>query len=255
MIMLNNQRLVYLMIFCLSSLFTFPSLAQPHRKNKDISDRIPLKILFQPPPEEKQPNQTTDAGSRGNFCNSNVLANSLENFPSNQHLLRSIVPTTHFGLTTSQHPIFSIYLPETSARKVVLSIKEEGKIHHSQTLFPISGKSGIVSFQIKNESPPLEIGKTYQWSVVLICGDKPSPNDPAIASWIRRIALPETIVQGTALEQASWYAQQGIWYDALSSLIQARRSQPNNQEFIEIWSDFLDSQGLKDISTEPLQEF
>lgn len=252
MTILNSQQLLYLTTFCLSLFFTSTAVAQLASNHQDISDRIPIKILFKPPPEDKQPDQTTDAGSRGNSCLQDVLPNSLENSLSNQAPLISIVPKTHFGLTTSKHPIISLYLPETSARKVILSIKEEGKIHHSQTFFPISGKSGIVSFQLRDESPALEIGKTYQWSVVLICGDKPSPNDPAIASWIRRIALPET-VKGTVLEQASWYAEQGIWYDALGSLIQARRSQPKNQELINIWGEFLDSQGLKVISTEPLQ--
>ena len=125
--------------------------------------------------------------------------------------------------------------------------------HHSQTFFSITDKSGIASFKLRDDSPPLQVEKNYQWSVVVICGDKPSPNDPAIASWIRRSTLSHTISQGTALEQASWYAERGIWYDALSSLIQARRSQPEDQELIEVWVKFLEAEGLGAIAKEPLQ--
>jgi hypothetical protein len=165
----------------------------------------------------------------------------------------SLVPTTNFGLTTAERPNFSIYLPATSATQVVLSIKEEGGTHHSQTLVPITGTSGIISLQPNPDSPPLEVGKTYQWAVVLVCGERPSPNDPAIASWVRRIAPPQPTNQGTALEQAAWYGEQSIWYDALNSLVEVRRSQPDNQDLINIWADFLSSGGLKEISTEPLR--
>ncbi|GBF78626.1 hypothetical protein AsFPU1_0015 [Aphanothece sacrum FPU1] len=168
-----------------------------------------------------------------------------------------LAPTTNTGLTIAERPTFFVYLPETSAKQVVLSIREEGITHLSQTFFPITGESGIISFRPSSDSPPLEVGKTYQWIVVLVCGQRPSPNDPAIASWVRRVALSGQIKQGSALEQAAWYGERGIWYDALTFLVQARRSrpgaQPNNQDLTDIWIQFLESGGLKAIATESLR--
>ncbi len=89
--------------------------------------------------------------------------------------------------------------------------------------------------------------------MVLVCGEKPSPNDPAFETWVRRVDTPEPLDQGSALEQAAWYGELGIWHDALNSLIEARRAQPHNQDLIDIWANFLESGGLKDIATEPLQ--
>ena len=161
-----------------------------------------------------------------------------------------LVPPSNFGLTTAEHPSFSIYLPQTSAKQIVLSIREEGTKHHSQTFIPITGESGIISIKPSPTSTPLEVGKTYQWAVVLVCGERPSPNDPAIAAWVRRIALSEPRKETTLLEQAAWYGEQGIWYDALTSLIQVKRSQPNNQTLINIWTEFLESGGLQATSVE-----
>lgn len=255
-IMLKTQRLFNLMTFGLFFFGTAPTVAQPNSNSPASIDRMLTRVLFTPPQDDKkpEPEETVGAGSRhGAQCLQDVTPANSPKSPSTQSSLISLVPTSNSGLTIAQRPILAIYLPETSARQVVLSIREEDTTHHSQTVLPITGKSGIVNLQPNHDSPPLEIGKIYQWSVVLVCGERPSPNDPAIASWIQRISLPENMNQGTALEEASWYGEQGIWYDALNSLVETRRSQPENQELIDIWAEFLDSAGLKAIATEPLQ--
>ena len=257
MTMVNKQRLINLMTVGLLLFGTAPTVAQPTTNSPGKTDKIlTTRVLFKPPQDDKKsaPKQTVGAGSRhGGQCLQDVTSANSPKSPSIQSSLMPLVPTSNFGLTLAERPILSIYLPETSARQVVLSIREEGTTQFSQMFVSITGASGIVSLQPNDDLPLLEIGKTYEWALVLVCGDRPSPNDPTIASWVRRIALPQPTNQLTTLEQASWYAEQGIWYDALSSLIQARKAQPQNQELIIIWNDFLESGGLKEISTESLQ--
>ena len=254
MTMLNNQRLLNLMTVGLLVLSTAPTIAQSTADPSGRPYRTFSRVLFKPPEEDKKPKQTADAGSRhGAQCLQDATSAALANSPSSQRTLIPLVPNTNFGLTTAENPILWIYLPETSARQVVLSIREEGTIHHSRTFIPITGSSGIISLQPNHDSPPLEVGKTYKWSVVLVCGEKPSPNDPAIETWVRRVDSPEPLNQGSALEQAAWCAEKGIWYEALSLLIQVRRLQPHNQDLIDIWTDFLESGGLNAIANEPLQ--
>ena len=247
MTMLNNQGLLNLMTVGLLVLGTAPTIAQSTANPSARTDRKPSRVLFKPPPDDKKPEQTAEAGSRhGVQCLQDATSANLVNSSSSQNALMPLVPTNNFGLTIAEKPKLWIYLPETSARQVVLSIREEGTTHHSKTFIPITGASGIISLQPNPDSPPLELGKTYKLSVVLVCGEKPSPNDPATDVWVRRVDHPEPINQVSALEQAAWYGEQGIWYDALTSLIQARRSQFQNQDLIDIWADFLESGGLKD---------
>ncbi|MGB5771115.1 MAG: DUF928 domain-containing protein [Crocosphaera sp.] len=253
MIMRKNQPLLNLITVGLLLFGTAPILAQPASNPSTRTLRTITRVLFQPPPEDQRPEQTRGAGSRHDGqCPRDATPTNLANSSSNQISIIPLVPSSNFGLTMAERPKFSIYLPETSAKQVVLSIREEGGKHHSQSFIPITGKSGIVSLQPSPDSPPLEVGKAYQWAVVLVCGERPSPNDPAIASWVRRVPLSATINQGSALEQAAWYGEQGIWYDALNSLVQARRSrrdpqsgaQPNNQDLTDIWAEFLESGGM-----------
>ncbi|MEA5537007.1 DUF928 domain-containing protein [Crocosphaera sp. XPORK-15E] len=262
MTMLNNQRLLNLMTVGLLLLGTVPTIAQPTSNPSTRQNRRLTRVLFKPPPDDPKPEQTRGAGSRHDGqCAGDATPTNLAKISSEGSSMVPLVPTTNTGLTIAERPTFFVYIPETSAKQVVLSIRENGTKHHSQTFVPITGESGIISLRPSPDSSPLEVGKAYQWAVVLVCGQRPNPNDPAIASWVRRVPLSATIKQGSALEQAAWYGEQGIWYDALTSLVQAKRSrryplrgeQPNNQDLTDIWIQFLESGGLNAIATKPLQ--
>jgi Domain of Unknown Function (DUF928) len=228
-----------------------PTFAQPSATTSAVSDHLSNRVSFTPPPDDNLPGRTVGAGSRGGQCSQDATAPI-----ANASSLRALVPTTNKGLTLAAHPTFFVHLPATSAKKAVLSIQEEGTgtEQHSQTSFPITGTSGIVSLKPSDNSPPLEVGKMYRWAVVLVCGERPNPNDPAIVSLVRRIAPSQPPNQGTALQRAAWYGRYGYWYDALASLAEARRTQANNKDLASNWTDFLKSAGLDAIATEPIQE-
>ena len=242
-----------------SSEENFTSSSQEQKpKKKIINRRTPQRVRFKPPLNDKQPESSLSGGSRGDRCFQDVSMQNVSIQTPDQYVSTSssfipITPSSNFGQTIAEYPLLWVYLPKTSANKVVLSIKGEDQTHHSQTIIHLDGRFGLVSLQPNLDSSPLEIGKNYLWSVVLVCGDTPSPNDPGVASWVRRIAVSDQINENNALEEAYWYAEQGLWYDALSSLAQSRRSQPNNQDLIDIWAEFLESGGVEGIPTAPFQ--
>ncbi|MGA7953768.1 MAG: DUF928 domain-containing protein [Gloeobacterales cyanobacterium] len=246
--MLNNHYFFNLITVGLLLIGAEPTLAQPAANGSARSDNSITRVSFEPPPDDKQPDRTAGAGSRGGQCPQDATVPTANTPP-----LMALVPTTNRGLTLAERPTFYVYLPETSAKQVALSIKEEGTKYHSQTFFPITGTSGIISLKPSDNSPPLEVGKNYQWAMVLLCDERPNPNDPAIASWVRRVALSKPTNQGTALQQAAWYGQNGVWYDALASLAEARRIQSNNKALTDDWTNLLKSAGLGPIATEPIQ--
>ncbi|PSF39002.1 hypothetical protein C7H19_02820 [Aphanothece hegewaldii CCALA 016] len=251
--MLNPKSLLHLLSIALLLIGTKLIMAQPITHSTNLNDSI-THISFKPPPDESQPDQTIPAGSRQpSRCGQDITGVST----ANSYYLMALVPSSNYGLTIAERPTFFIALPKTSAKQVVLSIKEEGKQHHSQTLLSIKDSPGIISIQPSEKSPPLAVGKKYQWSVVLVCGTKPGPNDPAIMSWVRRVDLPQTAPSGlqkeNALAQALWYGEQGLWYDTLNALVKAKRSQPESQVMSDIWTNFLTSVGLSDISSQSLR--
>ena len=236
---------------------TTPTLAQPSAegttqvpaRNADKLRSPMIQVLFKPS-RSGQPPTTRGAGSRNDrYC--------LQDTPTKgKPTLTALVPTNQSSLTWAERPTFWVYLPKTSARQIVLSVKEEGSQQHSQRFLPITGESGIIGVQFAKNSPPLEVGKSYQWAIVLVCGDRPSPNDPVVTAWVQRAAPSQPLNnQQAALEQAVRYGEQGIWYDALTTLAVARRSQSDNPALAKIWADFLaqPSVGLGAIANEPLR--
>ena len=208
---------------------------------------VQTTVQFQPPPESEQPKDTEGAASR----QSNGCANPLPASANKNSLnLMAVVPQRHYGLTTAQRPNLWIYLPETTAKQVILSIREEGNTtpHWQQSVY-LTGEEGVTGIKIADDAPILEVGKNYQWAVILVCGDRPNPNDPVVTSWIERVAAETSQSSASPLEKASSYAQQGIWYDALNILMAQKSSLDN---WNSLWNEYLKSAGLDTIANQPV---
>ena len=235
-----NYRLILIVAMTIASLNIKNAIAHDH-----------VSILFQPPPEDEQPEKTEGAASRQtNRC----TADSQLSQPTvSQGLkLTAIAPQGNYGLTTSERPDLWVYLPETSAKQAILSIRKEGKTTHWQQSVELKPETGITSIKLAENAPALEIGSNYQWAVILVCGDRPNPNDPVVTSWIKRVAETNNQpLSGSELEQISAYARQGIWYDALNLLISSKASQDN---WSHLWSEYLESAGLNTVADLPIME-
>ena len=238
-----------LLIPVLSTFFFVSEMLANEEKNK-----IDTPILFQPPPGEEQPEDTKGGGSRddGSSCDRDFTVQGQKNI-GNPTSLTAIAPNGNYGLTTAERPTFWVNLPPTSAQQAILLIKKGSNPDwhrlptHSQQLVNLTGEAGIVGMKLSKDAPALEIGKSYRWVVALVCGSKPSPNDPLIASGIGRIDRSQisrdTPNVLTELDKASLYAEKGIWYDALNILMAEKSSQNN---WNDLWVGYLRSGGLAD---------
>lgn len=250
-----NKLPVFALISIVSLLIdTELAIAQSFNLNSFVTQDSTGTIFFNPPPDDEKPDKTTGAGSRNDRQCSQDAQNYSAQTPSSQPALQALVPTDNYGLTFSERPTFWVYIPNTSAKQIVLSIKEEGIKHHSQIFLPNTGVSGIIGLKLGESSQPLEIGKNYQWAVVMVCGDKPNPNDPVITAWVKRVAQSQQLDSSlNLLEQAILYGKKGMWYDLLTTLAQARQLQPEDSKLIISWAELLSSVELKAIATKPLQ--
>lgn len=215
------------------------------------TNSVNTTVLFQPPPEESQPEETEGAASRQDkVCSQDLMASQTKR---DSPKLTAIVPKRNYGLTVAEYPTFWVYLPQTSARQAILSIKAEGASPHWQQTIELAGESGTIRIKLSDVAPALETGKNYQWAVTLVCGSSPHPNDPVVVAWIRRVAKSELVDSQPAankLELAQMYARQGIWYDTLDILFAARKSSLANWQ--KVWVTYLQSGGLVKIADEPI---
>ncbi len=217
---------------------------------------INMAVLFEPPPESQQPESTESAASRQHGqCFQDISDNQPQESLKDSAKLMPIVPNGNFALTLSDRPNFWVYLPQTSAKQAILTIKEEGANPHWQQSVNLTGETGIVGIPLSDDAPALEIDKNYQWAMILVCGNMPNPNDPVVAAWIKRIDKSQisqrpSLNYSTELEKAADYAKQGIWYDALDILVAAKNSSVDNWQ--DNWVKYLQSGALDGITNKPI---
>lgn len=200
-----------------------------------------LNVSFNPP-KSGAPENTAGGATRGGRCPQDAeLAE-----PS----LVPVVPVNHAGLTTAEHPSFLTYVGDTSADRLFFSLKSsEGALVY-QSYVSLPSELGILNISLPENVTPLEIGSGYQWSVALVCGASLRPSDPTWSYQFERVELGSEeatmLANMSGIEQAAWYGQEGIWYDAASSLATVQIS-PDN--FETAWQSLMLSVGLDSIST------
>lgn len=208
-------------------------------------------VTFEPPQgQEQAPKRASAGGSR----------ESGRCFSSENETSRSIVPLTpqtNHGLTVAERPTFFAYVPQTPGAEEVEAffiIEDKEQNPHYYTSVPLSNTSGVVSIPLPEEAPALEIGRDYKWTLAIGCSGDLDPNSPFVEGWVKRIK-PNSISgsQEASLERAESLGADGIWYDAVATLVQLRQQQPEEDtRFGKEWAELLDSAGLEAIAAEPL---
>jgi hypothetical protein len=179
------------------------------------------------------------------------------------------IPVTKiWALTTDDYPTFWFFVPydKSSITKMEFVIKDESQ-NKSKTIYRTvldkPEKPGIISVSTKKAIEPLQVSKTkhqkkYHWflKVKVKCSPQQSVESKSVDGWIERVnlnsQLAKRIQQVTPLQKAVLYAENGIWHDALTTLGEARLSQPNNASLLANWSSLLKSEELDKLANYPL---
>lgn len=180
----------------------------------------------------------------------------------------ALVPAESYGVTVAAYPQFSFYLPEMSQNSPPVQVefvlrddKDDNKEFYKAT-FQSSGKSGIVSLTLPQEAglAPLQVDRVYHWNLSIICNPNTDNADNAnrltVDGRIKRVELnaklSSQLQQAKLADRAELYAQAGIWFDALTSLAELRRSHPKDLAVASEWAQLLQSVGLSNIAQESL---
>ncbi|MCT7952490.1 DUF928 domain-containing protein [Ancylothrix sp. C2] len=169
--------------------------------------------------------------------------------------LTPLLPPTNIGLTYAAHPTFFIYIPPASLAGQLI-LQDEAGNDLEEIDIPVNEKGGVIGVTLPKNASPLEIGKNYRWFFVLVCDPKNRENDRTVSGWIKRIEINPIfkgeLEKAKGLEQPALYAQNGIWFETLSSLAQMRLDEPTNPTFTTEWEELLKSVGLQTIAEMPL---
>jgi hypothetical protein len=169
----------------------------------------------------------------------------------------ALLPQASSGLTTSEAPTLLVYVPRTARRKAIF-ILETRESEVIDTEFSLPEKAGIVRIPLSalKQGVSLEKDKWYFW-YLLIVTDPGNPVDwISVGGLLKRVDRKTIGItesgQPSLQNQSSRYIQAGIWYDAISTVADLRRSQPKNTEYAKQWRNLLHSVGLNQYASQPI---
>jgi hypothetical protein len=231
-------------------LASLPSKARSHPKISSYNSHNQRQINAQLPPPPKNPDETTGGGTRDEGrCPQDAKTSQP---------LTALSPVTEAGLTVAERPTFLAYVPQTTAQTVEFSLFDQNNKGIYQTIFDLTNTPGIVSFSLPPNAPTLEIGQDYTWSFAMICNPKNRLQDQFVRGRIRRTQLDSGLMnqikKAAPKERVSLYKTADVWYEAVFTLFELQRSQPNDPSVSAAWKELLNSGGLNSIATQPLEK-
>lgn len=193
-----------------------------------------VAVTFEPP-GEPAPRQTTAGATRGEgICLS-----------PNERLIPLSVPG-EVGLTTDDRPTLLVYVPETSARVLEVSLtREDDGTELFRKQVPVPSEAGIVPIPLDEHA--LEVDTVYEWYVSAICEDVDRSGNPLVNGWVKRVEGEG--MTGNTIEE---YAEAGIWHETVLGLYERRQARPGDDRLAADWRELLRSVGLEEVSDAPL---
>lgn len=253
---------------CTFGLFALPCFGNAIGSNavwaSPIAARMRLVAFTPPPPPPDRDAPGNRGGGAGRGCGTGQPLIAL--VPEYQQALEGGAITKVWGTTLAERPTFWFDVPYNKGAIAALEFVLQDNSSPAKELYRSAivppDAPGIVSIQLPATVPPLAAGKLYQWffKVHLQCASseaaKPQTQKETLYGWVQRVspnaAIASQLKQATPQQQADLYAQNGIWFDALTTLGNLRLTSPQDPRLIADWNSLLQSVGLEKLTTKPL---
>jgi Domain of Unknown Function (DUF928) len=231
---------------------SLPSTPQRQPSQPSVENRSPsntaTRLSFTLPPKGAPGNRGGAAG-RG-YC-------TVVDKPP----LTALIPGTNIGLTIAERPTFWFYVPYQSNPRIPVefSLIDDRENTVYQAAFQLADTPGIVGINLPQNTPGLEVGKTYRWELKIVC-DPANPREfESVDGAVERVRLEESLKQKiegvNGRDRILLYAENGLWYDTLTNLIELRRQNPQDAQLAKDWEYLLRQSpdiSLDKIVTEPI---
>ena len=155
------------------------------------------------------------------------------------------------AFTTAMLPSLLFYVPQNSAKRLEFILQDSGGNDIYTTNVTRNQSAGIVSLNLATFPgiPVLKNEREYRWYFTLVCDGEDRSGDISVSGFIKKVALDPILVKelqaANLSDRAYLYAANGIWYDALATLYQARLSNPNDPILSQSWAELLKSVELE----------
>ncbi len=166
-----------------------------------------------------------------------------------QNQVVALVPPDQKGVTLMAYPTLAFVLPKTAPTKAELRLRDAQFNTIYQTTFDVTGEGGVIRVEMpmKSNAVPLKVGESYSWDFALACEEDRSA-DLRTSGLIHRMETAAAWVkplQGKAEDRAALLAKEGIWYDAMGTLLEMRAANPKDEKVKGEWEELVRSVGLE----------
>lgn len=228
-----------------------PHLSKPRQRHALITSLIlalsigiaPTALAkYRPPKNPSAPKERGTNTTRGDSCDRKA-----------EGKLTPLVPFSHTGQTSSSRPTFVWFVPDRTPHPLQFRLfKSNGQpLYRTET----QSQPGIMQFSLPSNLPPLTVGQSYQWQVVLVC-DPQVPSRNMVATAAIQVVKPAVSLQTqlaaapTPQQRSDLYAEAGLWYDAISTALKASETAQNHSAVLDLLGSLASSeaQPLKDWS-------
>ncbi|MFK0733244.1 MAG: DUF928 domain-containing protein [Gloeotrichia echinulata GP01] len=172
---------------------------------------------YQPPRDQKSPSGYSDSSGVRGGCKA-----------TGRERLRLLAPLTHVGQTTSPRPTLAWLAPhdqtlliEFSLYEFDINLKPKKLNIYTRRL---TTTPGIMKLSLPQNLPGLKVGKRYLWQLQTLCDTHRPSRNPFTRAEIEVVHTPQTLLIALSRTQepsqkAHFYAEAGIWYDALNEVL------------------------------------
>jgi len=198
------------------------------------SDTVAPGFTYRPP-VRGAPASRVGGGSRGTAEITGELA---------------VLAPDHTGLTTRSQPTLYWYLSEPANARLDVTVTNDEQIDPLlEQVIGIPKTAGIQSLDLAKVGATLKPGVEYRWFVSLTPDETQRSNDVVASGTIEYIkpdaVFENKVVSADDLTQARFFAEDGIWYDAIDSLSRAIQDNPGDTSLHAQRADLLEQAGLK----------
>lgn len=178
-----------------------------------------------------------------------LLSSLVALIPEDLAIVSQASPTLYFYLPQIEHP---------QDVRVEFVLRDESDRQVYQETFSIEGKAGIIGLKIANspQFSELALEQNYHWYLSIIYNPSDRADDEVVEGWVRRITLEPNLAQQlermSPLERVNLYREAGLWYEALATLADLKRSQPDDDAISAMWVQLLEAIDLESVARIPL---
>lgn len=161
----------------------------------------------------------------------------------------TVLAPDHTGLTTLEQPVLYWYISKPMlAHLAVTVINEQDVAPLVDKDFGVPTGAGIQQVKLSDLGGKLKTGVEYRWYVSLILDENARSNDVIASGTILRTPISDDLKSKLAHASKgdipSVYAENGIWYDALSTLSELIAKEPENLALRGQYQSLLGAVGL-----------